>query len=515
MRLSAILEKILSPIVCKVKTYVKDDWHFLRLLPHHLNFKETTLYSVDITSLYTSISHDLGFEAILYWITKHRDAIPSRFTDTFIMESVQIILHNNNFIFNNNYYNQTEGTAMGTKAAPPYACLVIAYLEETKLFPTLLPIYFTPEQCKWIENHYKRYMDDGFIPLLKSIDIQLFLKCLNSMHNNINLTVEKATITVIRGHIAQNLSFLDVNVILTEQNLVETDIFYKSTNSHDYLNFHSSHPEHVNRNIPYNLAKRIICFVTNPTKMKERLDELRVFLRNSHYPYELIERGIFNAQLQGPAPQKQKSTLPLVTTNFSNMKFNHIVSKANFLLKSSTNERIKEIFSDQKVILSQRQPPNLLRLLSNAKFEEKTQSQLTKQALILKCTDKRCKICLMYLQQDESFLLSNKNTWIVKRQMSCHSKNVIYYLTCNRCDGLTTYIGKTNNLRLRMNQHMSTCRTGNGSDKFDQHVHHCEEKNKELKEPFFKLYLLMELNDEKNLLTYESHFHKLGFDTMN
>ena len=39
-RLSALLEKILSPIVCKVKTYVKDDWHFLRLLPHHLDYSK-------------------------------------------------------------------------------------------------------------------------------------------------------------------------------------------------------------------------------------------------------------------------------------------------------------------------------------------------------------------------------------------------------------------------------------------------------------------------------------------
>ena len=32
------------------------------------------------------------------------------------------------------YYNHTEGSAMGTKSAPPYACLVVGYKKETKLF---------------------------------------------------------------------------------------------------------------------------------------------------------------------------------------------------------------------------------------------------------------------------------------------------------------------------------------------------------------------------------------------
>ncbi len=97
--------------------------------------------------------------------------------------------------------------------------------------------------------------------------------------------------------------------------------------------------------------------------------------------------------------------------------------------------------------------------------------------------------------------------------MSCQSKNVIYFLKCNRCDGKVSYIGKTNNLRFRTNQHISTCRTGIGSDKFDQHVHMC--KGKQLAAPYFKLYLLLKLKEEKMLLSYESHFHKLGFDTMN
>ena len=48
----------------------------------------------------------------------------------FILESIKIILENNNFDFNDKMYTQVRGTAMGTKFAPTYATLVLAYLEE-------------------------------------------------------------------------------------------------------------------------------------------------------------------------------------------------------------------------------------------------------------------------------------------------------------------------------------------------------------------------------------------------
>ena len=58
---------------------------------------------------------------------------------------------------------QLAGTAIGTKFAPPYACLSVGYLEETILFSQLLPLHFTPIECKLTEEIFKRFMDDGFV----------------------------------------------------------------------------------------------------------------------------------------------------------------------------------------------------------------------------------------------------------------------------------------------------------------------------------------------------------------
>ena len=64
------------------------------------------------------------------WLTKYPELIHERFSKELILESIKIILENNNFYFNDKMYTQVRGTAMGTKFAPTYATLVLAYLEE-------------------------------------------------------------------------------------------------------------------------------------------------------------------------------------------------------------------------------------------------------------------------------------------------------------------------------------------------------------------------------------------------
>ena len=135
--LSELIEKILSPLVPNLQSYVKDDWDFLRKFPSELD-PACDIFSCDIVSLYTNITHDLGLRALDFWITKFDHLIPSRFTKEFILESAHFILTNNYFKFDNVLYLQLIGTAIGTIFAPPYACLTCGYLEVTKLYPALI-----------------------------------------------------------------------------------------------------------------------------------------------------------------------------------------------------------------------------------------------------------------------------------------------------------------------------------------------------------------------------------------
>ena len=142
--LSFLLENIFKSIAPCLTTCITDAWHFIKQLPRSFNY-EATLYSCGIENLYTSIPIDLELKAISYWLNNKSNLI-----------SPEFVLRNENFKFDKIFYNQTEGTEMGTKSVPSYACLVVGYKEETKLFLIELQKFSKLKKLKLL----KKYSDD-------------------------------------------------------------------------------------------------------------------------------------------------------------------------------------------------------------------------------------------------------------------------------------------------------------------------------------------------------------------
>ena len=70
------------------------------------------------------------------------------------------------------------------------------------------------------------------------------------MHPSINFTFEKPEIIYENEKKVEILNFLDVRIILHKDNSAETDIYYKPTNTHDYLPHDSTHPDHTKKTSP-------------------------------------------------------------------------------------------------------------------------------------------------------------------------------------------------------------------------------------------------------------------------
>ena len=145
-------------------------------------------------------------------------------------------------------------------------------------------------------------------------------------------------------------------------------------------------------------------FVTNPLTEEIRLNQLEQWLLNCNYPPKLIKSAFHNAKLQGPAPapKSQNNVLPFVTTYYSNLNLERTVKVCNDRLQNSTNPRIQEVFENSQAVLSFKQPPNILTQLTRAKFN--TIPETPKENGIFKCTDKRCKLCRLYMQECKSFI---------------------------------------------------------------------------------------------------------------
>ena len=360
-------------------------------------------------------------------------------------------------------------------------------------------------------------MDDGTTLFPGDIEVEVFLSLLNSMHPAIQYTLEKARKLKIDGKLVQMLIFLSMLIFLDENGNIWTDVFYKQTNTHDYLNYQSHHPEHIKKNIPHVLAKRIMILTSKEEAVEKNLADLRKWLRDCGYPNSVIEHGIYTASLQGPAPKKTDKVIPLISTYYSNYSHKNLCTLAKQLVKSTTNDRVTRAFQEVQFVQALKQPPNLLRTLSNSRFLHGEQNE---RIGAFKCKDKKCKICRLYLQEGSEFVMSNGTIWNLRCSPNCNSLNVLYFLVCLFCN-YESYIGKTDDVRDRTNNHISGCRHGRTTDIFDNHVYKCghldtvPEENKKAMEPFFKLYIMLECSSYHRLLDYEKKFHAAGMDTMN
>ena len=148
----------------------------------------------------------------------------------------------------------------------------MAYLE-LQLYSNVRDIY-PRDYAEYIIRAWKRYTDDCFIIWNNRYEFQPFYLMISNLDPTIKFTKEDDT---------KELPFSDITVIKNHDNSITTDIFYKKTNSHRYLDFRSCHRHHTKVNVPYNLAQRICKIVSDNTRR-----EYRQATRNKRLPFILL-----------------------------------------------------------------------------------------------------------------------------------------------------------------------------------------------------------------------------------
>lgn len=485
-RLSELLDKILQPLQIYVKSYIKNTVHFLNKLPLTVKTSDTFI-TFDVSSLYTNITHDLGLEALNYWMNKYPEIL-DRFDKEFVLEGLSLVLRNNYFQFNGKNYLQQTGTAMGTRVAPCYANLTLGYLEE-RLYQKLEDV-LGEESKNEITKYYFRYLDDIFCIWNNDLgNYGILFDILQNLDDKLNFTCDQK---------GRNVNFLDVNV-QTNDNRIVTDIFYKITDTKQYLDFRSYHPRHIKNNIPFNLARRICTIVSTKDKIDLRLEELRQNLLACNYPPGIINKGL---EMALNIPQNQlreekktitnNSDIPFVTTNHphSNETKNIIYET---MKKVKNNESLGKLFDNTRIINAKRQPPNLKQILTNSHF-----SSTTETFSVSKCGEKKCMMCTQ-IREGNHFNFGTSR-FSIKSDMNCNSRNVVYVLECGGCDKL--YIGETNNLRLRINNHRTLSNTGAGLY-VNNHFYNCAGKN----HPTFKVMPFYKVKRDDTTLRKEKELY--------
>jgi hypothetical protein len=112
-------------------------------------------------------------------------------TSDIILETLALVLKNNNFTFDGNHYLQINGTAMETKMAPSYANIFMGDLEVRLLLSSL------KQPLSWF-----RFIDDVDMKWTHGDkELDEFLEHANNIHPSIKFThgVSKTKMSLVKG----------------------------------------------------------------------------------------------------------------------------------------------------------------------------------------------------------------------------------------------------------------------------------------------------------------------------
>ena len=303
-QLSNYFTHFIQPLVEILPSYIRESKHFQQLIESVSPPPENAiLVTADVTSLYTNIPHEEGIESVLHYMKLHANTLPpgapSPHTIGVLLET---ILKNNNLSFMDRHFLQLVGTAMGTKAAPPYANLFMGRHEET-----------IREAFIWAILFWKRFIDDIFLIFIGTTkQLQSMKDFMNNLHPTIKFTFEHST---------QEISFLDMKIHIGADRKLSTTLYRKPTDCAALLHFHSNHSLKCKESIVFSQALRYNLLIADDNVLQKELDSLTISLLARKYPLEVITRNISKALLHSrytllhrtPKASSSRSVLPVVT----------------------------------------------------------------------------------------------------------------------------------------------------------------------------------------------------------
>nr|CDJ92689.1 reverse transcriptase [Haemonchus contortus] len=174
--LSWLLVRLLSPLLRYVGAHIVNVEEYISAL-HQCPVPTGAFYaSLDVVSLYTNVNNEGAVRAVLSLIEDTKDDITMMgFSRSEVKDLIKAALECNIFCFDNKFYKQKRGLAMGKRVAPVLAVIFLDHIEKSSLTSGIV--------------FYKRYIDDVFV-IGTTEDLVETLKRLNSHDANITFTRE-------------------------------------------------------------------------------------------------------------------------------------------------------------------------------------------------------------------------------------------------------------------------------------------------------------------------------------
>lgn len=422
------IDFFLQPFRTRNPAFIKDTYDFINKIRGQVVEPHFILVTGDVSSLYTNMDKDIILSTIKNIF--HNNPDPSR-PDQHILDLLELSLEGNDFIFENEWFRQILGMAMGNPCAPSAADLFLEKIDRAAMLVVLL---------------YFRFLDDIFFLWPGT------LEQLTEFNNFINTLIPNISITFTAEH--QQIDFLDVTIFKHMENGVctlHTKPYFKDTDTHQLVPTDSFHPRHMFKGIiksqflrlkrlssfkcDYDSSARILCKVLRTRGYSNRL--LRS-TRNTIWYNNFVSNGATNNSI--PIVVRYNSIGTLCAA-----KYKRVIQNSN-------------PFRNIRLITAYTVHRNLGSMLSHATGSNSVSNDLNLyNSGCFKCPSIRCKSCNFLI--DTRYFVSHitGKKFLIRQHINCKSKNVIYLIDCKKCH--MQYVGETGRfLGERICDHLSCIR---------------------------------------------------------
>ena len=204
--ISGILAKALSSKVGTISgKKLKHSGDLLNKI-RNVSVRNKQLASFDVTSLFTNVPTEKALD-VLRGVLSNNDSLPIPMHD--FISLVELCVSNCFFTFNDVYYRQKSGMAMGSPLSGILSNLFLEHLEAN---------YFNQVIHKDIV--WLRYVDDVLVIAPRRLDLDSLRGRLNSVEPSIQFTIEYEN--------NDRLPFLDV-LLIKDNNNLKFNVFRKPT----------------------------------------------------------------------------------------------------------------------------------------------------------------------------------------------------------------------------------------------------------------------------------------------
>jgi hypothetical protein len=378
--LSKWVDRQLQKVVHLCPGYIKDSNEMLQKLQQLDPLPPTTVIIVaDAVSMYTNIDTQHGIQTLKEWLDAHRAELPKGFPTGLVVAATELIMTCNIFQFDDTFWHQISGTAMGTPVACTFATIYFAQHEDT----SYLKKYHHAHQLTTAEAAaaplllYGRLIDDT-VQFWDTAKLPPGVLLYN-LTKQIEQDMAFGILTWEVNPPSREVNFLDLNISITPDGEIVTKTFTKPMNLHLYIPPESAHSKGVLKSLIFGNVFRYWQQNSHTSDFIRVTKDFYCHLLNRGYTPKVLNPIFYDAaeritERAEKTPDPNTGGTTAAKQLFLHWEY-HPRDITRYEIRSVFNTTLAPILAQpplgiQRLTIAYKNPPNLRRLLTRTQLQE-------------------------------------------------------------------------------------------------------------------------------------------------